>query len=144
VTPSDVPLLPPDDFAGLPYYFVLDDENRVTYVGPRRDVATDPFHGRVLWSRLPEAEPLLAPRFAEARSRGEPVEFTVFYAGAATHIRAIPAADGLAVHVEHLAELNVRTLATLGESLQRIEAELAARAPAQRDPRAGASLRALP
>jgi hypothetical protein len=134
----------PGELAGLPYYFVLDEDDRVTYVGPRRDHAASHFVGQTLWSGLPEAEPLLGPRFAEARSTGEPVEFTVFYAGATTQIRAIPAADGLAVHVERLVELDVRTLATLAESLQRIEDALAARAHVRRDRRAAESLRALP
>jgi hypothetical protein len=123
---------------------VLDADDRVTYVGPRRHHTSSYFVGQTLWSGLPEAEPLLGPRFAEARSTGEPVEFTVFYAGATTQIRAIPAADGLAVHVERLAELDVRTLATLAESLQRVEDALAARAHVRRDRPAPESLRALP
>ena len=133
-----------DGLTDLSYYFVLDHEDRVVHVGPRRHYAAKPFFGQVLWSRLPGAEVLLAPGFAEARASGRPVEFAVFYAGCAMSIRAVPAADGLAVHVEHLTELNVRTLATLAESLRQIEAELVARAPARPDPPARESLQALP
>ena len=43
----------------------------------------------------------------------------VFYAGRVKRLTAIPAADGLAVHVESLDELDVTTLATLAESLDR-------------------------
>lgn len=128
----------------ISYYFVLDDEDRVVAVGPRREYADNPFLGHVLWSRLPGAEPLLRPRFDEARRTGQEVEFTTFYAGRTKHIKLIPAADGLAVHVEQLTVLDVRTLATLAQSLKRVEAELDARAREQLDPPAPASLQALP
>lgn len=137
----------PDDRTELSdgaYYFVLDDEDRVVHVAPTRDHMANPFLGQVLWTRLPEAETLLGPPFDEARSTGRPVEFIVFYAGRTTSIRAIPAADGLAVHVEPLTELNVRTLSTLAESLEQIEAELAVRAPVQRGRPAREFPQALP
>jgi hypothetical protein len=142
---SSFPSAPPDDDGqdSAAYYFVLDDDDRVVYVGPRRDYSAKAYFGQTLWSRLPGAEELLGPRFAEARATGRPVEFAVFYAGRALGIRAIPAADGLAVHVEHLTELNVRTLTTLAESLRTIEAELTARAPARPGRPAPESLQAL-
>jgi len=130
----------PDELAGIPGYVVLDDDDRVIYTSPGRHQTTNAYIGQALWARLPEAEEMLRPRFEEARRTGEPVEFTIFYAGSTTSIRAVPAADGLAVHAERLTVLNVRTLATLAESLKKIEAELAARAPEQRDPPARESL----
>jgi hypothetical protein len=136
---------PGEEAGGLPrvsYYFVLDDEDRVVGIGPERRDA--PFLGHVLWSRLPEAEALLRPRFDEARRTRQELEFTVFYAGRTKHLRVVPEADGLGVHVEQLTALDVRTLGTLAESLRRIEAELDARERERRDPPAPASLQALP
>jgi hypothetical protein len=68
----------------------------------------------------------------------------VFYDGRVTRLTAIPGPDGLAVHVERLAELDVTSLATLTRSLASIEDALAGRANAQSDPPARASLQALP
>jgi hypothetical protein len=136
------PALEPTELGDLSYYFVLDDEDRVVHVGPRRNRTVNAVLGQLLWAGLPEAQPLLGPRFAEARSTGEPIEFTVFYDGGTTRFRAIPAADGLAVHAERLTELDVRTLAGLAESLGKIEAELTARAPEPPGRPAAASLRA--
>ncbi|CAN5145860.1 hypothetical protein BH09ACT13_BH09ACT13_07020 [soil metagenome] len=130
--------------SGVSHYFVLDDEDRVVSVGPRRDYADNPFLGHVLWSRLPEAEPLLRPRFDEARRTRQEIEFTTFYAGRTKHITVIPAADGIAVHVEQLTALDVRSLATLAKSLEQIEAELDARAHERLDPPALGSLQPLP
>lgn len=129
---------------GVSYYFVLDDDDRVIAVGPKWEHADNPFLGHVVWSRLPGAEPLLRPRFDEARRTGQEVEFTTFYAGRAKHMKLIPAADGLAVHVEQLTALDVRSLVTLAESLERIEAELDARGHERLDPPARGSLQALP
>ena len=126
------------------YYFVLDDEDRVVQVGPSPTMERSPFLGQVLWSRLPGAEPLLRHRFDEARRTGRALEFVTFYAGRIKRIRVVPAADGLAVHVERLTELDVRTLGTLERSLREIEAELADRESERLDSRAPASPRALP
>ena len=93
---------------------------------------------------LPDAEPLCGPGFDEARRIGSEVEFPLFYRGRAKRLRAVPAGDTLAVHVERLAELDVTTLGTLKESLLRIEAELPARGSEQLDRPAPSSLRALP
>ncbi len=68
----------------------------------------------------------------------------VFYSGRVKRLTVIPGPDGLAVHVERLAQLDVTTLATLTASLAQIEAALAGRASAQPDSPARASLRALP
>jgi hypothetical protein len=126
------------------YYFVLDEHDRITYVSTDLEEGISPFVGRTAWERLPGAEPFLRPRFDEARRSGGEVAFPIFYAGRAKHIRAIPAADGLAVHVEQLTAVDVRTLATLAESLRRIEDELAGRASVRLDPPAHGSLQALP
>ncbi len=126
------------------YYFVLDDEDRVVQVGPSPATQRDRFAGQVLWSRLPGAEPLLRHHFDEARRTGRALEFVTFYARRVKSIRVVPAADGLAVHVEPLTELDVRTLGTLEQSLREIEAELADRASEQLDSRAPASPQALP
>jgi hypothetical protein len=125
-------------------HFVLDDDDRITYVRPGSPGGLSPFIGRLLWERLPGAEPLLRDKLDEARRTGRVIEFAVFYAGRTQAVRAVPAADGLALHVEQLTELDVRTLATLAESLLKIEAELAAREPGQLDPPAPSSPLALP
>jgi hypothetical protein len=109
------------------YHFVLDDDDRITYVWPELGNAMAPFVGRLIWELLPGAEGLLRHPFDDARRTRREIRFTTFYAGRFNSIRAMPAADGLAVHVEQLGSLNVRTLSTLAESLRRIEAELVAR-----------------
>jgi hypothetical protein len=96
---------------------VLDADDRIVRVG------------RVLWERLPHAEPLYGPHFDEARRTGQPVEFTVFYAAEFKRIRAIPAGDELPVHVTRLRELGVTTLGTLSASLHAIASELADPSP---------------
>jgi len=125
-------------------HYVLDHEDRIMLVNTGRPGPQDPFVGQVIWERLPGAEPLLRHRLDEARRTGREVGFTIFYAGRTRHIRAVPAADGLAVYVEQLTELNVRTLAALAESLRQIVAELDAREPVRRDPQAPVSPQALP
>lgn len=125
-------------------YLVLDAEDRIVRVGPGLADAFDPFVGRVLWERLPGAEPLYRPHFDEARRTGRPVEFTVFYASELKHMRATPAGTELAVHVRRLRVLDVTTLGTLATSLREMTSELADRSPAPPDPPARGSLRALP
>ncbi len=125
-------------------YVVLGDEDRIVHVGPD---LTDPFGrwvGHVLWDHLPDAQRVYGPCFTEARATGGAAESVVYYNGRVKRLLAIPAADGLAVHVERLAELDVTTLGTLAQSLRRIEDALAARAPERRDPRAHGSPRAPP
>ncbi len=126
------------------YHFVLDDDDRITYVWPELGNAMAPFVGRVIWELLPGAEGLLLHPFDEARRTRREVKFTTFYAGRFNSIRVMPAADGLAVHVEQLGALNLRTLSTLAESLRRIEAELVARESEPRGPQAPSSRQALP
>jgi hypothetical protein len=125
------------------YTFVLDEDDRVTYVSAQPEIGI-PFLGQIVWERLPESERLLRDRFDEARRTGEEVEFTVFYGGGAKRIQAKPAHGALSVRVEPLTALDVSSLATLAESLRKIEVELAARASEPRDPPAPSSLRALP
>jgi hypothetical protein len=123
---------------------VLDANDRVIQVGEGIRDQLAPFLGHVLWEHMPDAEPLFGPGFDEARRRGAEVEFPVFYRARAERLRAVPVGDTLAVHIEHLPELDVTTLGTLKESLLRIEAELSAPASERLDRRAHASLRALP
>lgn len=115
-------------------YFVLDDEDRIVFVPMGHADSMRPFLGQKLWGLLPGAEPLFRHRFNEARRTGQEVAFTTFYAGRTQFVRAVPADDGLAVHLEALTDLDVRSLSTLAESLLKIEAELAAREPVQPDP----------
>ena len=123
--------------------FVLDADDRVTYVSAQPEVGV-PFLGQIVWERLPESEPLLRDRFDEARKTGKEIEFRVYYGGGAKRIRATPADDALSVSVEPLTSLDVSTLATLAESLKKIEAELVARASERPDRRAPSSPQALP
>ena len=125
-------------------YVVLDANDRVIQVGEGLRDQLSPFLGHVLWEHVPDAEPLLGPGFDEARRIGSEVEFPVFYRGRAKRLRAVPAGDTLAVHVEQLAVLDITTLGTLKASLRRIEAELADPASEPLGPRALSSLRALP
>jgi hypothetical protein len=125
-------------------YLVLDDDDRIISVSPRLHDDLGRWLGHVLWDHLPAAREIYGPCFDEARASGQPVESVVFYSGRVKRLTAIPAADGLAVHVERLAELDVTSLGTLMRSLEQVEAALAARGSGQRDPRAPGSLRALP
>ena len=125
-------------------YLVLDDRDRIVSVSPRLHHDLVHWLGHVLWDHLPAAKEIYGPCFDEARTSGQPVESVVFYSGRVKRLTAIPGADGLAVHVEHLAEVDVTSLATLTQSLEHVEAALAARVPEQRDSPARASLQALP
>ena len=125
-------------------YLVLDDRDRIVSVSPQLHHDLVHWLGHVLWDHLPAAKEIYGPCFDEARTSGQPVESVVFYSGRVKRLTAIPGADGLAVHVERLAELDVTSLATLTQSLERVEAALAARAPERRDPQARGSLQALP
>ena len=125
-------------------HIVLGEGDRIVRVGPEVQGLMGPFIGHVLWERLPDAERLLRPHFDRARRSGQAVEFTVYYAGRVRSYRAVPCGDKLAIDVEHLAEIDVTSLETLARSLSRVEDELTARAHAQLDPPAPASLQALP
>ena len=125
-------------------YLVLDEEDRITHVSARLHDDFGRWISHVLWDHLPGARDVYGPTFDEARSSGRPVESVVFYSGRVKRLTVIPGPDGLAVHVERLAQLDVTSLATLTASLARIEAALAGRASAQPDSPAHASLRALP
>ena len=125
-------------------YIVLDDDDRITHVSARLHDDFGRWIGHVLWEHLPGARDVYGPTFDEARTSGSPVESVVFYSGRMKRLTVIPGPDGLAVHVEQLAQVDVTTLATLTASLAQIEAALAGRASAQPDSPARASLRALP
>jgi hypothetical protein len=124
--------------------FVVDGEDRVVRVAEEDRETIGRYLGHPLWTYLPGAEELLAPYFEEARASGDVVESTVFYAGRTYDVRVEPSGSDLAVRLTRRTELDVRTLATLAESLRTIEAELAARAPARRDRRAPSSRQAPP
>jgi hypothetical protein len=125
-------------------YLVLDEDDRIVYVSPslRRELGT--WVGHVVWEHLPGARDLYGPCFEEARESGRAAEAVGFYAGRLTCLSAIPAADGLVVHLEHRVELDVTSLGTLMRSLERIEAELDGRGFAPPGRRAPASPQALP
>jgi len=125
-------------------YVVLDSEDRISHVSAGLQDELGRWIGHVLWDHLPGARGVYGPCFEEARASGQSVECVVFYAGRVKRLTAIPASDGLAVHVERLVTLDVRTLGTLAESLGEIAEVLGAREPVQHDSRAPASLRALP
>jgi hypothetical protein len=125
-------------------YIVLDDDDRIAYVSSKLHGDLGRWIGHVLWERLPGAREVYAPTFDEARETGSPVESVVFYSGRVKRLTAIPGPDGLAVHVERLAELDLTSLATLTRSLASIEGALAGRVNGRSDPPARASLQALP
>jgi hypothetical protein len=125
-------------------YVVLDEDDRLTHVSSALHDQLGRWIGHVLWEHLPGAREICEPTFEEARATGHPVESVVFYDGRVERLTAIPGPDGLAVHVERLAELDLTSLATLTRSLERIAAALADQASAPRDRPARGSLRALP
>ena len=125
-------------------YFVLDDDDRIVHVSREFHDTRGRGVGHVFWDHLPRALEIYGPYFAEARATGRPVEATIFYAGRLKRLLVIPGGDGLAVHVENLAELDVTSLATLTRSLEQLDAVLADRASAPHDRRSHASLQALP
>ena len=84
------------------------------------------------------------PYFDQARETGAEVEFTALYSGYIARRRIVPNGQALTVHVTRVDGLNVRTLASLSESLQAVEVELADPASGQPGPRSHGSLRALP
>jgi hypothetical protein len=125
-------------------YVVLDDDDRIVHVSSALHRELGHWTGHVLWDHLPGAREVYGPCFAEARTSGSAAEATVFYSGRLKRLTASPGADGLAVHVECLVELDVTSLGTLTRSLEAIGAALAPRARARPDRPARASLRALP
>jgi hypothetical protein len=125
-------------------YVVLDESDRITYVSRGLADELGRWVGHVLWDHLPGAQGVYGPCFEEARATGRATERAVFYAGRAKRLTATPAPDGLRVHVQRLAALDVRSLGTLAESLARIAEALGAPEHAQPDSPAPASLRALP
>jgi hypothetical protein len=125
-------------------FYVLDADDRVTQVSGRLKDSLGSFVGHSFWEAAPRAEPLFGPHFEEARTTGREVEFVAFYAGYVGRRRVVPSGEALTVFVTPIVELDVRTLETLAQSLRQIESELAAPQPARRDPRAPASLQALP
>jgi hypothetical protein len=122
--------------------FLVDEQHRIVTV--RGSATMERFRGHSLWTCLPEAERLLRPFFEEAERTSEPVESTIFYAGGTVDVRVSPRRGSFSVALRRRTELDVRTLATLTESLRSIEAELAAREHARFDRPALASLTALP
>jgi hypothetical protein len=143
VTSPDVDSSPHDGAVPL-VYVVLDDDDRLASVSPTLHAELGRWIGHVIWDHLPGAREVYAPTFDEARTTTQPVESVVFYAGRVKRLTAIPGPDGLAVHVERLAELDLTSLATLTRSLATIETVLGDRASARPGRPARASLRALP
>jgi hypothetical protein len=125
-------------------YIVLDDDDRIVHVSSALHRDLGHWVGQVLWDHLPRAREVYGRSLDDARATGHAVEDVVFYAGRLLQLRAVPGADGLAVHVAPLAELDVTSLGTLMRSLEQIEAALADREFERRDRRALASLQALP
>jgi hypothetical protein len=124
--------------------FVVDADDRIVQVAEEHRATMACHLGHRLWSYLPGSEALLSPCFDEARETGEVVESTVFYAGGTVDVNVAPNGAFLAVQLRRRTNLNVRTLATLAQSLRSIEAELAARERELPDRRAPASPQALP
>jgi hypothetical protein len=124
--------------------FVVDRKDRIVRVADEDRATIARYLGHPLWVYLPGSEPLLSPIFEEARETQEVVESTVFYAGGTVDVHVKPGGANLAVRLKRRTELNVRTLATLAQSLRTIEAELDARALERPDRPARASPRALP
>lgn len=125
-------------------FYVIDGSDRLIQVSDGLHESMGSCIGNSLWECLPRAEDVFGEVFSDARESGREVELKTFYAGAAIRLRVVPAGESLTVYPLRLAEVNLRTLGTLAESLRRIEEELGAREPEPRDPPAPASLQALP
>jgi hypothetical protein len=124
--------------------YVLDAHDRITHVSGPLHAKLGPYVGASFWETSPHARELFEQYFTAARTTGLEVEFTALYAGYVARRRIVPSGDALTVHVTPLSALEVRTLATLTESLREIEAELAGRASGQPGRRSRGSLLALP
>ena len=124
-------------------YYVLDATDRIVHASAGCSWMRQ-FLGHVVWECMPLAEIIFRPRFEEARRAGREVDFRAFYAGELSQVKAVPSGTGLTVFVTHLENLNVKTLATLTASLNRIEAALATQASAPLDQPARGSPQALP
>ena len=125
-------------------FYVLDADDRITHVSGQQKETLGQLLGHSFWEASPQAEPLFGQHFEEARRTGREVVFTEFYAGYLARRRVVPAGETLTVFVTPIRRLDVRTLATLAESLKSIEAELAGRASELLGSPAPASLQALP
>lgn len=125
-------------------YYVLDGEDRIVRVVGEQKATFGAFAGHSIWEVAPNAEQLFSPYFEQARTTGREIEFKAFYGGVLALRRVIPTGDTLTVMVTPLCELDLRSLATLNESLRAIEVALADRESAQPDRRARVSLQALP
>jgi hypothetical protein len=124
--------------------FVVDGEDRVVQVAEESRDTLGRYLGHPLWTYLQGADEILTPYFDEARASGDVVESTVFYAGGTYDVSVEPSGSDLRVQLARRTELDVKTLATLAESLRTIEAQLAARAHARRDRQAPLSRQAPP
>lgn len=129
---------------GPNYYFVLSPEDEIVHVSEALHGQMGRFVGHSLWVKMPSAELIFRPYFQEARQTGRELEFAAFYAGGTIRMRVVPSGQSLTVYPTRLSELNLRTLATLTESLEKIVSELAAQVPAQVDQPVRGSLQALP
>jgi hypothetical protein len=125
-------------------YFSVSPDDVITRVSAPLQRQLGRFAGHSIWTRLPGSQAVLRPYFEEARESGRDVEFVAFYAGATMRVRIVPAGRSLTVYPTRLSELDVRTLATLRSSLERIVSELGARELSRLGRRARASLQALP
>lgn len=125
-------------------YVVVDDQDRIAHVSSKLHDELGRWIGHVLWDHLPGAREVYAPTLDDARATGLPVESVVFYAGRVTRLTAIPGPDGLAVHLEHLAELDLTSLSTLTRGLEQIATALGDPASGPPDRRAHVSPQVLP
>jgi hypothetical protein len=124
--------------------FVIDENDLIVQVGDQDPRGMAPFLGHELWNYLPKGQAIFGPHFDRVRATGSEVETIVYYAGGTVGVRIVPSGRSLVVYATRQTEVDVRTLGTLYSSLRTIERELAARAPAQPDPRALGSRQALP
>jgi hypothetical protein len=125
-------------------YFVPTPDDVIAHVSEPLQGTMGRYIGHSVWVRLPGSEGVFRPYFEEARETGREVEFAAFYSGAILDVRVVPAGGSLTVYPTRRSELDVRTLATLNASLERIASELDARARAPHGRRALSSLRATP
>ena len=125
-------------------YFSVSPDDVISRVSAPLQRQLGHYVGHSIWIRMPESESVFRPYFEEARASGREVDVVTFYAGATTRLRIVPSGRSLTVYPTKLSGVDVRTLASLRSSLERIASELDARELSRPGRRARASLQALP
>ena len=108
-------------------FVTLDEADRIVEVSPAAGAVFGPLRGQDVFESFPESRPLFLPYFEQARRTGEVVEFTQYYGGYLSDLKAVPAGKLLTVYWEQCYMLDVLTLDGLRDSLRTVLEALEAR-----------------